>query len=55
MMGYSGDNIIMLIYGKLLQKLGYTVEWTPADYLGQFAGLETGDTPHRLARLGHDG
>lgn len=43
MMGYSGDNIIMLIYGKLLQKLGYTVEWTPADYLGQFAGLETGD------------
>ncbi len=43
MMGYSGDNIIMLIYGKLLVKLGYTVEWTPADYLGQFAGLETGD------------
>jgi len=43
MMGYSGDNIIMLIYGKLLQRLGYTVEWTPADYLGQFAGLETGD------------
>jgi glycine betaine/proline transport system substrate-binding protein len=43
MMGYSGDNIIMLIYGKLLQKLGYKVEWTPADYLGQFAGLQTGD------------
>ncbi|TIX17023.1 MAG: hypothetical protein E5V46_00380, partial [Mesorhizobium sp.] len=43
MMGYSGDNIIMFIYGKLLQKLGYTVEWTPADYLGQFAGIETGD------------
>jgi glycine betaine/proline transport system substrate-binding protein len=42
-MGYSGDNIIMYIYGKLIQKLGYTVEFTPADYLGQFAGLETGD------------
>jgi glycine betaine/proline transport system substrate-binding protein len=43
MMGYSGDNIIMYIYGKVIEKLGYTVEYTPADYLGQFAGLETGD------------
>jgi glycine betaine/proline transport system substrate-binding protein len=43
MMGYSGDNIIMYIYGELIQKLGYKVEYTPADYLGQFAGLETGD------------
>lgn len=42
-MGYSGDNIIMYIYGKLIEKLGYTVEYTPADYLGQFAGLEAGD------------
>lgn len=42
-MGYSGDNIIMYIYGKLIEKLGYNVEYTPADYLGQFAGLETGD------------
>ncbi len=42
-MGYSGDNIIMYIYGKLIQKLGYNIEFTPADYLGQFAGLETGD------------
>lgn len=43
MMGYSGDNIIMYIYGKIIEKLGYNVEYTPADYLGQFAGLETGD------------
>ncbi len=42
-MGYSGDNIIMYIYGGLIQKLGYDVEFTPADYLGQFAGLKEGD------------
>ncbi len=42
-MGYSGDNIIMYIYGKLIERLGYNVEYTPADYLGQFAGLEAGD------------
>ena len=42
-MGYSGDNIIMYIYGMLIEKLGYNVEFTPADYLGQFAGLKAGD------------
>ncbi len=42
-MGYSGDNIIMYIYGGLIKKLGYKVEFTPADYLGQFAGLKEGD------------
>ncbi len=42
-MGYSGDNIIMYIYGGLIEKLGYKVELTPADYLGQFAGLKAGD------------
>ncbi len=42
-MGYSGDNIIMYIYGGLIEKLGYKVEFTPADYLGQFAGLKEGD------------
>ncbi len=42
-MGYSGDNIIMYIYGGLIEKMGYNVEYTPADYLGQFAGLEAGD------------
>ena len=43
MINYSGDNIVMYIYGKLIEKLGYTIEYVPADYLGQFAGLETGD------------
>lgn len=42
-MGYSGDNIIMNIYAKLIERLGYNVELTPADYLGQFAGIEAGD------------
>ena len=40
-MGYSGDNIIMQIYGELISKLGYNVEYTPADYIGQFAGLKS--------------
>ena len=43
MMGYSGDNIIMFIYGELIKKLGYNVEYTPADYIGQFAGVGAGD------------
>jgi len=43
MINYSGDNIVMYIYGKLIEKLGYAIEYVPADYLGQFAGLETGD------------
>ena len=42
-MGYSGDNIIMQIYGELIKKLGYNVEYTPADYIGQFAGMKSGD------------
>ena len=43
MMGYSGDNIIMFIYGGLIKKLGYNVEYTPADYIGQFTGVAAGD------------
>lgn len=43
MMGYSGDNIIMFIYGELIKKLGYNVEYTPADYIGQFTGVAAGD------------
>ncbi len=41
--GYSGDNILMYIYGELIKKLGYNVEYTPADYIGQFTGLGEGD------------
>ena len=54
-MGYSGDNIIMYIYGMLIEKLGYDVEFTPADYLGQFAGLKAGDLHIGSAGMGHDG
>ena len=43
MIGYSGDNILMFIYGELIKKLGYNVEYTPADYIGQFTGLAEGD------------
>ena len=42
-MGYSGDNIIMYIYGELITKLGYNVEYTPADYIDQFSGVASGD------------
>ena len=42
MMGYSGDNIIMYIYGELIKKLGYNIEYTPADYIGQFTGVGAG-------------
>jgi glycine betaine/proline transport system substrate-binding protein len=41
-MGYTGDEIIVFIYGKLIQKLGYNVEFTPTDYLGQFKDLAEG-------------
>ena len=43
MIGYSGDNILMYIYGELIKKLGYNVEYTPADYIGQFTGMGEGD------------
>jgi glycine betaine/proline transport system substrate-binding protein len=29
--------------GEVLKKAGYNVEYVQADYLAQFAGLETGD------------
>ena len=52
-MGYSGDNIIMQIYGELISKLGYNVEYTPADYIGQFAGLKFGDLHILLSPSGY--
>ncbi len=53
MMGYSGDNIIMFIYGGLIKKLGYNVEYTPADYIGQFTGVAAGDLHIASPRLGY--
>jgi len=43
MINYSGDNILSYVYGKLIQKLGYNIEYVVADYTGQFTGLAEGD------------
>ena len=40
---WTGQLITTRIMGSVLQKAGYTVEYVPADYLAQFAGLKTGD------------
>lgn len=50
--GYSGDNIVMYIYGELIQKLGYKVEYVPADYIGHFTAVEAGDIA--IASVGWD-
>ncbi len=40
---WTGQLITTRIMGEVLQKGGYNVEYVQADYLAQFAGLETGD------------
>jgi glycine betaine/proline transport system substrate-binding protein len=40
---WTGQFITSRIMGSVLQKAGYNVEYVQADYLAQFAGLETGD------------
>ncbi len=40
---WTGQFISSKIMGSVLQKAGYNVEYVQADYLAQFAGLETGD------------
>jgi len=40
---WTGQFITTKIMGSVLQKAGYNVEYVQADYLPQFAGLETGD------------
>ncbi|MDR0807752.1 MAG: ABC transporter substrate-binding protein [Gemmobacter sp.] len=40
---WSGQLITTTIMGEVLKKAGYNVEYVPADYLAQFAGLKTGD------------
>jgi glycine betaine/proline transport system substrate-binding protein len=40
---WTGQLITTQIMGEVLQKAGYNVEYVQADYLAQFAGLETGD------------
>lgn len=40
---WTGQLITTQLMGDVLQKAGYNVEYVQADYLAQFAGLETGD------------
>ncbi|MDR4307978.1 ABC transporter substrate-binding protein [Chelatococcus sambhunathii] len=40
---WTGELISAHIVGEILKKAGYNVEYVPADYLAQFAGMGTGD------------
>ncbi len=40
---WTGQLITTEIMGEVLKRAGYNVEYVQADYLAQFAGLETGD------------
>jgi glycine betaine/proline transport system substrate-binding protein len=40
---WTGQLITTQIMGEVLRKAGYNVEYVQADYLAQFAGIETGD------------
>ncbi len=40
---WTGQYITTTIMGRVLQEMGYNVEYQQADYLAQFAGLESGD------------
>lgn len=40
---WTGQYVTTHIMGEVLKSMGYNVEYVQADYLAQFAGLETGD------------
>ena len=40
---WTGQLITTELMGEVLKKAGYSVEYVQADYLAQFAGLESGD------------
>ena len=40
---WTGQLITTELMGEILKKAGYSVEYVQADYLAQFAGLESGD------------
>jgi glycine betaine/proline transport system substrate-binding protein len=40
---WTGQYITTHIMGRVLQEMGYNVEYVQADYLAQMAGIETGD------------
>ena len=49
---WTGQLITTQLMGEVLKAAGYNVEYVQADYLAQFAGLETGDltSPWRSGR-----
>lgn len=40
---WTGQYITTHIMGEVLERMGYNVEYVQADYIAQFAGLESGD------------
>ena len=40
---WTGQEITTRVMGGVLEEMGYTVDYVQADYLAQFAGLESGD------------
>jgi glycine betaine/proline transport system substrate-binding protein len=40
---WTGQHLSTYIMGGVLEKMGYNVKYTQADYIAQFAGLEAGD------------
>lgn len=40
---WTGQLVTSQIMGEVLKKAGYNIEYVPADYLAQFAGLKSGD------------
>ena len=40
---WTGQFITSTLMGEVLKSMGYNIEYVPADYIAQFAGLETGD------------
>ena len=46
---WSGQYITTTIMGNVLKSMGYNVEYVQADYLAQFAGIETGDLTVAMA------
>ncbi len=40
---WTGQFITATMVGKILESMGYNIEYVPADYIAQFVGLESGD------------
>ena len=52
---WTGQLITTNIMGEVLKSMGYNVEYVQADYLAQFAGLETGDLTIAMLEKFKDG